>query len=230
MRIKLGTASWGEDFPKGYGHTSLAYLRRCPEFERAKSGDAIAAFSVVQKCVKQSRINEMVEKHPDSTLLPILGRNALPLALAQAIGLPIWKNVFIFSPIPRKNMMAIQRLIHKPFFWGNIQPGKKYILVDDVITQGGTIAALREYVLSQGGKVVAVVALAFSIGSHYIAPTRDILFNLLFKFGYSIYHLQRMGIIGSFEALTYSQIRYLLKFSSVRNIFKKIGLFLKNCG
>jgi hypothetical protein len=213
---------WGNNFPKGFGHTSIAYLKKCPDFERAKNGDLTAAFRVVQRCVKPSRIIEMIEKFPDSVLLPVLGRNALPLAFAETIGLPVWKKVIPISTLPRKKMMAIQRLLHKPVFAGSIQEGKEYIIVDDIITQGGTIAALREFVLARGGKVVAVTALAFSIGSHHIAPTINILHYLFFKFGYTIYLLQIIGIFRFFNEMTHSQVKYLLKFSSVYNIFRKI--------
>ena len=213
---------WGENFPKGYGHTSLAYLRRCAGFECAKNGDFFAAHSVVEQCVKADRISTLIENHPNSILVPVLGRNALPLALAQKIGLPIWENIHLLSTAPRKNMLAIQRLLHKPIFIGDVQKDKEYIIVDDIITQGGTVAALRDYILEKGGKVVAVVALAFAVGSHKIAPTNDIVYYLFFKFGYSICLLQMIGIVNSFEELTYSQIRYLLKFSSVHNVHRKM--------
>jgi hypothetical protein len=214
--------AWEKGFPKGYGHTSIAYLKRCPGFECAKNGDINAARRIVQTCVKPNRINIMLGNHPKSTLLPVLGKNVIPLALAQEIGLPTWNNVLRIDTKPRKSLPAIQRLLHKPVFVGHIQEGINYIIVDDIITQGGTIAALREYVLARGGKIVAVVALAYAIGSHNIAPTNEILFRLHFKFGYSIYVLQIIGLVDAFEELTYSQIRYLLMFSSIQNVCYKL--------
>jgi len=214
---------WEENFPKGYGHTSIAYLKRCLGFVYAKNGDMNAAIYIVERCVKVNRINDLEEKYPDSILLPVInGRNVLPLALAQKINLPVWENVFLVSTVPRKNLLAIQRLLHKPVFIGYIQKGLDYIIVDDIVTQGGTISALREFVIARGGRVVAVVALAFSIGSHYIAPTKEILIRLFLKFGNVLYKLELEGFIGSFAELTYSQIRYLIKFSSVQNIYSKI--------
>jgi len=215
--------AWEENFPKGYGHTSIAYLKRCPSFICAKNGDMNAAIHIVERCVKVKRINDLEENYPNSVLLPVInGRNVLPLALAQRISLPVWKDVILRSTISRKNLLAIQRLLHKPIFIGYIQKGLDYIIVDDIVTQGGTISALREFVIARGGRVVAVVALAFSIGSHYIAPTKEILIRLFLKFGNSLYKLELEGFVGSFAELTYSQIRYLIKFSSVQNIYSKI--------
>ncbi|MCL2224845.1 MAG: phosphoribosyltransferase [Defluviitaleaceae bacterium] len=216
------TYVWEKNFPKGYGHTSISYLKRCHGFEYAKLGDMVSAHSVVQKCVKPNRIRELVESFPNAILIPVIDTNVLPLAFAQRIGLPVWTKVFRTDKTPRKNLFAIQRLSHKPTFAGHIQKGKEYIIVDDIVTQGGTAAALREYILDGGGKVSAIAALAFSIGSYDIAPAKNMLFRLHLKFGFAIYVLQAIGLIHVFEELTHSQIRYLLRFSSVRNICKKL--------
>lgn len=215
--------AWEENFPKGYGHTSISYLKRCPGFDDAKKGDLDAARFVVLSSVKQERICSLREQYPDAILIPVLGRNLLPLALAQIIGLPIWTKVFLLHSVSRKRLCAFQRLLQKPIFTGVIQSNTTYILVDDVITQGGTIAALREFVIAHGGKVVAVVALAYAIGSHAIAPKKWNIVMLLVKFGARLLQfLQILGIASTFEELTNMQARYLLRFASIRNIAKKL--------
>ena len=221
--------SWGDNFPKGYGHTSLAYLKHCRGFDCAKNGDFEAACFVVSKCSKPDRLQNLRKNHPNSFLLPVVNQNLLPLALAQAINLPIWCHVYIVDHIQRKALPAIQRLQHRPVFAGYIKENLEYIIVDDIITQGGTISALRDFVMARGGKVVAVTALAFSIGSHDIAPTKRIVFRLTLKFGHQIHLLNNAGILKSFETLTHSQARYLLMFSSVWNILKKAEEINNNC-
>jgi hypothetical protein len=214
---------WEEDFPKGYGHTSIAYLKRCVGYEAAKSGDLNAAEFVVFRCVKRDRLDELREKHPLAILLPVLGKNKLPLALAFKVGLPVWLNVKILHTVTRKHLCAIQRLVHSPVFIGFIVSGVEYILVDDVITQGGTIAALRKFVMVRGGKVVSVVALAYAIGSRAIAPLKRHIVRLMVKFSTRIIELlQETGIAPSPHALTNPQVKYLLMFSSIRNIVKKL--------
>jgi phosphoribosylpyrophosphate synthetase len=216
--------SWGENFPKGYGHTSIAYLKRQPGFEDAKNGDINAAHLVVSQCVKHDRIKMLRERYPHAILLPVLSRNKLPLALAQAIGLPIWTEVRLVHTVHRKFLSAIQRLLHKPVFAGSVQSGTEYILVDDVITSGGTISELRRFVLRQGGVVVAVVALAFAIGSTAVAPMKRYFVRLMVKFGMTLPSLLKMyGVVISVWCLTNSQVKYLLRFSSVGNIAKKLA-------
>lgn len=226
MSISL---AWNEGFPNGYGHTSIAYLRRCHGFWDAKNGELSAARFVVNRCAKPDRLRELREQYPNAVLLPVLGQNKLPLALAQAIGLPICYSVHIFHIVSRKFLCAIQRFLHKPVFMGSIQKDVDYILVDDVITQGGTIAALREFVMVQGGRVVAVVALAYAIGSHAIAPKKGHVVLLLVKFGRNIIVLlQMLRVVTEVQELTNSQVKYLLRFASIRNIVKKLRHVIYN--
>jgi len=46
--------AWDSDFPKGYGYTSISYLKTRAGYEKAKNGDKKAADSVVRQCIKHS--------------------------------------------------------------------------------------------------------------------------------------------------------------------------------
>jgi hypothetical protein len=215
---------WDINFPKGYGHTSIAFLKRCCGFQEAKNGDLHWAEYVVSKCIKKNRVQELRKQYPNAVLIPILGQNQLPLALAYEIGLPVWVNVFLLCGISRKDLCAIHRLLHKSVFFGYIKKNTEYILVDDIVTQGGTILALRNFIMIQGGDVVAVVALAYAVGSQYIAPLKKNIVKLFLKFGSRLIHfLKKYGIAVCFRELTNSQVKYLNRFKSFENIVKKIA-------
>ena len=222
MVIIMSMFAWDEDFPRGYGHTSIAYLKRCFGYNDAKGGDIDAAHAVVTQCVKPKRIDQFREEFADAFVLPVNSRNALPKALANTIGLKLWDKVSRCDTVQRKKLPAIQRLAHKPVFTGYVEKNMKYVITDDIIAQGGTVAELRRYVISNGGKVVAVMALAYAIGSHDIAPTSDKYIRLFSKFETSVFWLQEVGLITSYEELTNSQARYLLRFSSAKNIQQKL--------
>ncbi|MCL1864020.1 MAG: phosphoribosyltransferase [Defluviitaleaceae bacterium] len=214
---------WG-NFPLGYGHTSIAYLKNCFGYEDARNGNILAAQYVVRRCVKPKRLAKFRKRFAGAFVVPVIsGKNALPTALANETGLKLWDKVYRIDTVKRKQLPAIKRLQHKPVFRGAVKRGAKYVIVDDVITQGGTVVALRNYILSNGGKVVAVMALAYSIGSYHIAPTREKYVRLFLKFGSSIFWMQDVGLISSFEEMTNSQARYLLMFSSTRRIHKKLA-------
>jgi len=216
--------AWNKNFPPLYGHTSIAYLKRCPGFNDAKQGDMRAALLVTGVSVKLQRIQELREKYPSAVLLPVMSNNKLPEALARTIGLKVCTGVREVQTLTRKNLSAMERLIHKPRFRGTVCKGESYIIVDDIVTQGGTVSALRQFILSKGGFVVAVVALAYSAGSGVIVPNTDRIHQLVEKFGYSriVETLRSYHIANDLQEMTNSQISYLLRFKTMERIIKKI--------
>ena len=118
----------------------------------------------------------------------------------------------------------MERLLHKPRFCGLINEGESYIIVDDIVTQGGTVSALRQYVLSKGGSVAAIVALAYSVGSGVIAPNPARLHQLIEKFEYScvLGIIRSYGIANDLHEMTNSQIKYLSRFNDIERLTTKI--------
>src|SRR3990172_594237 len=69
-------------------HTTIAALRRHPEFKAGKAGNAAAALAVVRDLVKQDRIQALSQACPEAVICPVLateqaGVNMLPLAFAK---------------------------------------------------------------------------------------------------------------------------------------------------
>lgn len=217
--------SWEDNFPTVYGHTSVSYLKHCSGFEEAKHGDIQAAFSVVNMCIKSNRITELKERYPSAVLLPIVANNKLPEAFAQKIGMEIHTEVYTLESQSRKTLSAMERLLHKPCFDGRINEGVDYVIVDDVVTQGGTISALRKYVILNGGTVAAVTALAFSTDSQIIAPDIQDIYNLINKFTFTLIIdiIKKYNIANDVWELTRSQVRYLLRFEKIENIIDSIA-------
>jgi hypoxanthine-guanine phosphoribosyltransferase len=212
------------------GYTTLRFLKKCDGYHAAKEhGDRTAAENVIRKCVDVSQLQSIKANYPDAFLLPVLKKNnALPLGLCANIGLPICLTVSCASPYKRKNMPAIQRILYKPVFFGEIIPERKYILVDDVITQGGTMSSLIQFVSQRRGNIPAILSLTYAKGSKKIAPTKETLSNLKQRFGNPLSEFFEELGMGSeaVEQLTHSEIRYLMKFSSIENIRKKGYAFL----
>ena len=218
---------WEDDFPQGFGHTSISYLKRCEGYHAAKNGDIDAAMRVVERCVKTDRIDAVREQFPNTVLLPVISQNMIPLALAMYIGLPVHEGVRRVDTQKRRELPAILRLMYKPKFSGRIIRGVSYIIVDDVITQGGTVASLRHYVLKRGGTVLAVIALAFAIGSRAITPIRANILRILLNFNIValINTLATYGICSDIRQLTNSQVRYILRFRGIHTLEIKLAKF-----
>lgn len=92
--------------------------------------------------------------------------NVLPISLAHHIathlGLTVNKQIFQKKREHRTGQDGIDRLYNQPGFYGNVQRGQNYLLVDDVVTLGGTLAGLRSHIEANGGNVIGTVALAHS--------------------------------------------------------------------
>lgn len=215
---------WEDDFPPVYAHTSISFLKRCPGYEKAKRGNMQAALMTVKKCIKPERIAELRRKYPQAVLLPVMTENRLPEALAQTIGLKTNTGVHEEKTQNRKRLSAMERLLDKPSFRGKIKKGESYIIIDDVVTQGGTISELRKHVILCGGSVVAVVALAISAGSHIIALGLQDAFELTNKFSFQSITsvLRKYYIAYELWELTRPQARYLLRFNELDNMVEKI--------
>lgn len=58
------------------------------------------------------------------------------------------------------------RFLCQPSFEGDVEKSRPYIILDDVITTGGTFATLRGYLVRKGATVAATTTLAHKNGVH----------------------------------------------------------------
>jgi hypothetical protein len=100
--------------------------------------------------------------------------NTLPLQyaahLARTLDAEIDTQIIQKARVGRTGLTRFPRLLWQPSFDGEVRRDVAYIIVDDVLTLGGTIASLRSYIVSGGGTVRAYTALAHWTGqSHPLA-------------------------------------------------------------
>jgi hypothetical protein len=90
--------------------------------------------------------------------------NALPLQyaghLAVLLDATIDTEIVQKARVGRTGLTAFPRLLWQPSFDGQVRPDVAYIIVDDVLTHGGTIAALRSHIVQGGGTVATYTTLA----------------------------------------------------------------------
>lgn len=138
---------------------------------------------MVRKCIKPDKLKQLKEKYSDCILVPVLGKertgyNVIPLAYAKIIsshiGLQITEGIFQVNDAHHTGACAMQRLLSRPVFDGTIAKGYNCIMLDDVVTQGGTVSALRRFIKDNGGNVAAVSSLAFGRDSSTIALQPEI--------------------------------------------------------
>jgi hypothetical protein len=156
-------------------------------------GNHAAAASVVKDCIDDRVLDRIIDDiepfmakgipivcvvpHPPfddiaSDGADLVGKpkvtNTLPLQymaqLAVALEAEIDDKIIQKGRVGRTKLNKFPRFLCQPCFDGDVRRDAAYILVDDVITTGGTLAALRSHIVGNGGTVAAVTVLAHGSG------------------------------------------------------------------
>ena len=219
--------------------SSLAKMKSHADYTAAKAGDSGAAFRLVNDLLKgeeqQIKIKELGQKYPDAIIIGVLaeetaGKNKIPFYLAKKInemtGIEYDRGITQINKVGRTNSSAAYRLAHRPKFGGKVQAGRKYILVDDAITAGGTLSELRSYIESRGGEVVHLVTGGAAANSTNFALSNQTRFDLESKHGIIplMNFVRECDIYGGrLEYLTESEASELLRFKSLDAVRNRIA-------
>lgn len=142
-------------------------------YDAKKDGNVGAGRKIVEKFLTDdvlTDINILTKDKAPLIVAPSVTskgqHNVLPISLAHHIathlGLTVNKQIFQRKGEHRTGQSGIDRLYNQPVFYGNVQKGRNYLLVDDVVALGGTLAGLRSHIEANGGIVIGTVALAHS--------------------------------------------------------------------
>ena len=146
------------------------------------------------------------------------GDNAIPIVLsaylAEHCSALLDDEIVQVSRVYHTGADAMQRLIAPAVFEGQVVPDGRYVLVDDVMTLGGTIADLASYIQEHGGRVVGVVTLVDASRSGSLVCRPKVLREIEERFGDEV--RQQFGIEPS--ALTAEEAGYLIGFRSAEEI------------
>lgn len=183
---------WPPDFPDVVIHTDVRTRDRHPGYTAAKAGDAEAALMLASDLLSAGGIaslRDIIGNQP-TLLLPVVadeltGFNAIPDAMAQVLGnelgLPVVAGEIVqTNKVGHTRAPAFQRLVTPATFEGQVQAGANYVLVDDHVGLGGTLANLRGYVEAGDGNVIAITTLTESRDARVISlqpETRNVLWG-----------------------------------------------------
>ncbi|NUS37792.1 MAG: PLxRFG domain-containing protein, partial [Lysobacter sp.] len=145
-------------------------LRTHPDYEAAKGGDRAAAARLVGDRLTPEAVQRVRDMIGDRK--PILvavhaeeasGRNQIPLAyasaLGQALGLPVDREIVQSVRAHHTAAGAFHRIAFQAVFDGPVERGADYLVIDDALTMGGTLANLRGHIEANGGHVVGATVL-----------------------------------------------------------------------
>lgn len=230
--MALPRTVWGE-FPDVFIHTDEQIVKRHPDYLAAKTGDAAAAgrlvaatFNEIQVALLQHQVGKnrpiLVSVHAYETA----GVNAIPEALADELSDRLeWRideNIIQTNVVGHTGADGYTRLAHPAHFDGEVITGADYVVVDDFIGQGGTLANLRGHLETHGARVIAAMVLT---GKPYSAKLRldsIQLHELRMKHGDQLESWWRERFGYGFDCLTQSEARYLTRSSDAHLIRTRI--------
>ncbi len=226
-------ASWPETFPSVVLHASESSVKQHPDYRAAKSGDGYAADTLVRDTLSTDAMEKL--RQLIGSRCPVLvsahaleqsGVNAIPEALADALGraldLPVDGSIVQTNVVSHTGADGFARLARQAAFTGNVVPDFDYLLVDDFVGQGGTLANLRGFIEALGGKVIGATALTGKTFSAMLAPTHEQLQALRHKHGKELENWWQNRFGHAFDCLTQSEARYLERSEDADTIRNRI--------
>ena len=212
---------------------SESAVKHHADYAAAKSGDAVAAANLVNSLVAETGVNAIralvaeVSQRGEPVLVSAHayeshGVNAIPAALAKLISERL--EVRFGDTVVQTNLVShtgadgYGRLARQARFSGHVEKNREYVIVNDFVGQGGTLANLRGWVEKQGGKVVGAVALTGKPYSAKLNPSKEQLDELRRRHGKDFEKWWREHFGHSFSCLTQSEARYLARSPDVDTI------------
>lgn len=233
MFSKPPRSAW-KDFPDVLIHASESAVKQHPAYPAAKSGDGLSATMLVNDTMSEAQNQALVDLLRGHT--PTLvsahayereGINAIPEAFAveisKAIGWPHDTAVAQVNVVGHTGADGFSRLARQAEFTGIVQDGCEYVLVDDFVGMGGTLANLKGYIESNGGKVLAAVSLTGKPHSAKLSLSPERLLELRHKHGTELENWWITRFAHPFDALTESEARYLARTETADIIRNRIA-------
>ncbi|MBR5675926.1 MAG: PriCT-2 domain-containing protein, partial [Neisseriaceae bacterium] len=226
-------SAWG-DFPPVIRNGDIGELKNEPEYEQAKAGDIVAAGELVNRLIKRETLEQIQTMIGDRKPIVVAvvaeeatGNNAIPRATAQAIGrelgLFVDTNIRQVNKVARTGKTIDHRLAFQPAFGGEVQQGKDYLIVDDTLAAGGTIASLKGYIENRGGKVVGAMAMTARESSLVLPVTQKMLDNIQRNHGNAMNEFWQKEFGYGIDKLTNGEAGHLRKAENVEQIRTRIA-------
>lgn len=203
-----------------------------PRFSAAKVGDAISADALVEDTLAIADMDAIRQLIGDSSprllavhALESAGMNAIPRVLAKRLskdfGLALDSGISQLNRVTHTRADGYHRLANPAVFDGRLMESN-YLLIDDFIGQGGTLANLRGYVHQNGGIVVGAIALAGQQRSSKLRLDEETLRKLRDKHGDELeeWWLSTFGY--GLDRLTESEAAYLCRSDSFNIITTRL--------
>ena len=225
------------DFPDIVIAASETNVKQHPQYAQAKAGnvdESTPAAKRLAAAMLSARFLDSVRalRLENALLVPIhalegMGFNRIPAAfaelLAERLDLEIEIRVIQANVVNHTGASGWERMARPAIFEGEFAPGRNYVLVDDFVGQGGTLANLRGFIHHHAGQVVGAITLTGRGDSARIALTPETLQSLRKKHGRQAENWWAETFGYDFGCLTESEGRYLLRVEDADTIRTRVS-------
>ncbi len=209
-------------------------VKQHPAYAAAKNGDAAAALELVLAVFNPAQLDGLRAIVGDRGAVLVSahayergGVNAIPEVLADVLGArldwPVDDGVVQTNIVSHTGADGFSRLARQAAFAGPIEAGADYVMVDDFIGMGGTLANLRGHIETSGGNVLGAVALTGKPYSARLRLTRERLDEVRTRHGKELEEWWQERFGHAFDALTESEARYIARTPDAETIRNRIA-------
>jgi len=162
-------SSWSDKTARVVPHSTIEKLKSHPDYQAGQGRRPVAGLRVARDLMKPEKIEELqktlAKEKQVIIIAPVRMReggldNAIPPLMAEVIsnqtGWQVDTSIIQINDVGHTDKGAIDRLFAQAEFEGEVIPGATYVILDDVVTTGGTLANLKGFIESKGGKVKAI--------------------------------------------------------------------------
>ena len=202
-------------------------------YPAAKGGDVPAARRLVEALVDEHAIQRIAHAVPrrDAVLAAVHafeaeGINRIPTVLAQVlaehVGLTAEASIVQTNRVGHTGASGYRRLAFPALFDGDVEPGRAYVLVDDFVGQGGTLANLKGFIERKGGVAAVAITLTGKAYSAKLTLSERTSRVLREKHGAELESWWESTFGYGLDCLTESEARYLARADSAQLIRDRI--------
>ncbi len=221
------------DFPDVVIHATETAVKKHPCYKDAKAGDEDSSATLVEDTLNMEAVDSLRvflrNRRPiliSAHAMEGEGVNAIPEAFAEMLSaelhLQVESGIVQINTVGHTGANGFARLARQPIFEGDVTEGQDYLMVDDFVGMGGTLANLKGYLEHKGGVVIGATVLTGKPYSAKIALERSMLYELREKHGNELESWWQKRFGHTFDCLTQSEARYLFKTPDADTIRNRI--------
>jgi hypothetical protein len=206
---------------------SDSYLKQHSDYRKAKAGNFRSALNLISDLAWLEMNQNKTRFATDCIFVSPFARestgdNAIPQVMAEVFALVCGatadRGLVQVTNVYHTGADPMERLALRPEFEGPVVSGANYVLLDDVVSLGGTLAELAHYVQFNGGVVSDIAVIVNAGRNKSLSPDHKTLRILNERFGNEIIEIFGIHI----DALTANEAQYLVGFRSVDEIRNRL--------